>query len=405
MQGSIRVALAAIQRQRPKRSETDRLEPRLEVAVIKDTQAFAALEEEWDDLYHNSRGTTPYQSWAWLYSWWETYGEDRELRLITVRSEDGLLVGLIPLMLERRWGFGTLLFIGSWPRSHYLDVLVRRGWEAKAFEAGVEALRQMDGWHVADLRGIGPRATIWGFLEGWNGPRVDLQVKPLWEIEVKPWEEALASLSKKSRKMARRSLRSAEQDGASWVPAEDVERAARRLVALHREMRQGRGIPPERLSATYESYTVTAARRMTERGLGRISEFWRDGEVIVSSFLISDNDLTVAYMVGANQDANRRYQWSTHFIWDALNTARDRNSSYVSLLQGDEVYKRRWAKEVPYYRIYLGRNPIVWNLHLPIWRFNRAYRSLRSRIGAYGRSDTTPRWVKDVTKLLRRRGT
>src|SRR3712207_8446391 len=53
-------------------------------------------------------------------------------------------------------------------------------------------------------------------------------------------------------------------------------------------------------------------------------------------------------------------------------------SSYVSLLQGDEVYKRRWAKEVPYYRIYLGRNPIVWNLHLPIWRFNRAYRSLRS---------------------------
>jgi CelD/BcsL family acetyltransferase involved in cellulose biosynthesis len=407
MQRSIRVALAAIQRQRLKRSETDRLEPRLEVAVINDTHAFAALEEEWDDLYHNSRRATPYQSWAWLYSWWEAYGEDhkrRDLRLITVRSEDGLLVALIPLMLERRWGFGKLLFIGSWPSLHYLDMLVRRGWEAKACEAGVEALRQMDGWHVADLRGIAQTATIWGLFEGWNGPRADLQVKPLWEIEVKPWEEVLASLSKKSRKMARRTLRSAEQDGARWVPAEDVERAARRLIALHREMRQGRGIPPERLGARYESYTVTAARRMSERGLGRISEFWRDGEVIISSFLIFYNDLTITFMVGANQEANRRYQWSTLFVWDAVNTARDRNSSFVSLLQGDEVYKTRWAKAVPYYRIHLGRNPLVWNLHRPTWGCNQAYRWLRRRIGEYVRSDTTPRWVKDVTKLLMRRG-
>jgi CelD/BcsL family acetyltransferase involved in cellulose biosynthesis len=385
--------------------QPDRMKPCLEVAVIRDPQAFAALEEEWDDLYHNCPRATPYQYWAWLYSWWEAYGEGYELRLITVRSGEGLLVGLIPLMLERRWGFGKLLFIGTGLASDYLDVLVRRDWEAEVCEAGVQALEHMDGWHIAELRNIGPTATIWDFLKGWNGPRIDLQQGPLWVIEVKPWDELVKSLPKSQRTPARRTLRRAEEDGVHSVLSgpEEAEQAARRLLALHREQRLGRNILPERLTAWFESYTLAAARRMTECGLGGISEFWRDVEVIVSSFLIFDNDLTVPYMVGANQEAMRRYQWSTLFIWDALNIARSRNCSYVSLLTGPEEYKQRWSKEVPYYRIVLGRSPILWRFYLSIWRCYRAYRSLRLRVRGYLRSDTTPKWVKDTAKLMRRR--
>jgi CelD/BcsL family acetyltransferase involved in cellulose biosynthesis len=262
-------------RHRPKRSQADRMKPCLDVAVIRDPRAFAALEEEWDDLYHNCPRATPYQSWAWLYSWWEAYGEDYELRLITMRSGEGLLVGLIPLMLERRWGFGKLLFIGTGLASDYLDVLVRRDWEAEVCEAGVQALEHMDGWHIAELRNIGPTATIWDFLKGWNGPRIDLQQGRLWVAEVKPWDELLASLSRNNRKAVHRRLRRAQEDGVRCMLAgmEDVERAARRLVALHREMRRGRNIVPERLTTRFESYTLAAARRMTERGLGGFPSF------------------------------------------------------------------------------------------------------------------------------------
>jgi hypothetical protein len=290
------------------------MKPCLEVAVIRDPRTFAALEEEWDDLYHNCPRATPYQSWAWLYSWWEYYGKNYELRLITVRSGEGLLVGLIPLMLERRWGFGKLLFIGTGlAASDYLDVLVRRDWEAEVCEAGVQALENMDGWHVAELRQVGPTATIWDFLKGWNGPRSNLQEQQSLVIEVKPWEELLMSIKKQQRSNARGALRRAQKDRVRCVLAgvEGVEQAARRLVALHQEMRQGRNIVPERLTARFESYILAAARRMTECGLGGISEFWRDGEVIVSNFLIFDNDLTVTYLLGANQEAMRRYQWST----------------------------------------------------------------------------------------------
>src|SRR3712207_7209742 len=96
-----------------------------EIVVLEDSEAFAALEGEWEELYRHCPSATPFQSWAWLYSWWEHYGEGRyELRLVTLRSEEGLLVGLIPLMLERRWGFGPgpLLFLGT-PHPAFKDLL------------------------------------------------------------------------------------------------------------------------------------------------------------------------------------------------------------------------------------------------------------------------------------------
>src|SRR5215216_274124 len=109
-----------------------------ETTVLEDTKEFAALEEEWEDLYHNSSLATPFQSWAWLYSWWEFYGEGYELCLVTMRCK-GLLVGIIPLMLQRLWGcLERLLFIGTGITDH-LDMLVRRGWEDEVSAAGRHA--------------------------------------------------------------------------------------------------------------------------------------------------------------------------------------------------------------------------------------------------------------------------
>src|SRR3712207_9508983 len=102
-----------------------------EIVVLEDSKAFAALEEEWEELYRHCPSATPFQSWAWLYSWWEHYGEGRyELRLVTLRSEEGLLAGLLPLMLERRRGFGRLPFVGSY-HTGFNDLVVRGGWEGR----------------------------------------------------------------------------------------------------------------------------------------------------------------------------------------------------------------------------------------------------------------------------------
>src|SRR5918995_1592468 len=183
------------------------------VMIIDDVQRFAALEEEWAELHHHSPQATPFQSWAWLYSWWEFYGEGNELWLMTVRNDQGLLVGAVPLMLERSFGLSRLLFVATGP-TDYLDVLVREGWADRVLEALVQTLKQMSSsWQVVDLQQLRPDAVAWGICELWAGPQLNTWQDGCPIIEVKPHEELLSSLSKNLRRTVRHSLRRAEADG------------------------------------------------------------------------------------------------------------------------------------------------------------------------------------------------
>ena len=365
------------------------------VAVLKDSQDFAALEEEWTDLYDSSPLATPFQSWSWLYSWWEFYGERYELRLVTIR-DDGLLVGIAPLMLERRRVLSRLLFVGT-GITDYLDILVRQGWEARVYKVGVQALRQMDAWQVADLQQLRPEADAWSFFREWDGPRARVWQENCPLIEYKPWDELLMSIKRGHRSDARRTLRRIEEDGVQsrLVGPNDAERAARTLVALHREAWQGRDISLEHQTRRFETFLETTARRMMASGLGSISEFWRDGEVVASQFLLFGRNFIGQYLFGARQEVLQRYQVSSLNIWEIWNVARGSASIHVDLLRGEESYKLRWtSKIIANYRLILGRSRAFWSLYT-------GYHALCSKARRYSRAKHAPKWVKDAAEIYR----
>jgi CelD/BcsL family acetyltransferase involved in cellulose biosynthesis len=242
---------------------------RLYAEVLVEDRDFRLLKEEWENLYRNSPLATPFQSWAWLYSWWKSYREDYELRLVTLRHGN-LLVGLIPLILERRWGFFSRLILIGNGLTDYSDMLVREHWEAQVAEAGIDVLRRIDSWQVADLQEPRPEAAAWNIFQLWPGTQTHIFQSSCPVIDAKPWHELLMSLTAKQRSDVRRTLRRAEKDGVVCTPAskEDAEKAARRFVGLHREMWRGRDINPEHMTEKFESHMVTAASRLTSRGLG-----------------------------------------------------------------------------------------------------------------------------------------
>jgi CelD/BcsL family acetyltransferase involved in cellulose biosynthesis len=371
-----------------------------EVAIIRSEQEFAGLEEQWEELYCDSPLATPFQSWAWLYSWWEIYGKDYELWLITVRNDRGLLVGVVPLMLERMAGFDRLLFAGTGLTDH-LDVLAREGWEGSVSEALARTLRRMTSWQVVDLQQLRPGAVAWGLLRWWDGPLLRVWQDGFPVVDVRPWDELLMSLSKNLRSTVRRTLRRAEADGVSrkLASVDDAEGAAIRLVALHRELWQERDIGSEHLTNRFESYVIAVARRMIARGFGGITEFWRDGEVVISDFWVCGHDFLGTYMLGANQAALQRYQWSSLYIWDAINIARSTGKNRIDLLRGEEPYKLRWSSEIiPNHRLILGR-------HWTTWAPYAGYHLLYSKTRRYANSESAPRWIKNaagVYRILRR---
>jgi CelD/BcsL family acetyltransferase involved in cellulose biosynthesis len=404
---------------------------RLDHTVVRETGGFASLREEWDDLYRNCPSATPFSSWEWLFSWWEVYGEGSyKLRLITLRDRtSGLLVGLLPFMARR----GRLFFLGDSARAlywyimtPYKDVLVREGWEQEVAEAGARALEEMGGWRVADLQELMPHSAAWSIFRLWDGPKVSVPITDYVLIRTNSWDEPLSSLSKNARKAARKTLRRIEEDGVICEPAapEDAERAASTLVELHRELWRGRRIDPEDLTPRYETFMHAAARRVTERGIGRVSEFRRqeDGEVLVSQFLLFDKGFVGAYVIGAGEEASRRYQFTTLYIWDAIEVARNRSSAYVSMMHHASWDKLRWASEVvSSHRAILGRRRAFLAPYAGYFMLRKQYYALRSgvqlrlhsdsnplcvekamekyyRLLSFIYSESAPRWIRGATK-------
>jgi hypothetical protein len=145
----------------------------------------------------------------------------------------------------------------------------------------------------------------------------------------------------------------------------------------------------------FESHLEAAARRMLARGWGSISEFRRDREVLISTFMVFGRDFTGTYMIGASQEARQRYQWSSLYIWDALNVARSKNHKRLDLLEGLEKYKLRWNPEIsPHYRLILGKRWVPWGLY-------SGYHILRSKAVWYARSENAPRWASDAADKYR----
>jgi CelD/BcsL family acetyltransferase involved in cellulose biosynthesis len=65
---------------------------------------FAALEGSWNSLYDSVDNATLFNSWDWLYTWWEVYAECdlRDLFILCFYEEDQL-VGIAPFQIERKY--------------------------------------------------------------------------------------------------------------------------------------------------------------------------------------------------------------------------------------------------------------------------------------------------------------
>lgn len=109
----------------------------LEVEVVRDIDGFNAIAADWDRLVDESAIDRLFLSHAWFRTWWESFGEGNELRIVIVRAA-GRLVAAAPMMRTRASIYGlkadTLHAIYN-PHTPRFDFIVGRNQDPQLYEA------------------------------------------------------------------------------------------------------------------------------------------------------------------------------------------------------------------------------------------------------------------------------
>ena len=327
------------------------------VEVRRCDTALVGLAAEWDDLFARCATATPFQAYAWLESWWRSYGRPGRLRLILVRHR-GRLVAAAPLQLRRRGGCPVLTPLGG-AFSDFTDVLVDDDAVEPALRRLVAALLREPGWQAVDFPETRPGAVAGTALPAaWPGRRWQTPASLCLELPAMPMEDFVAALPAHSRKTVRRrlnQLRKAAPD-VREVPAGEMDRAIGELLRLHALQWRGRGLNPEHVSPGFAGHLTRAVAGMAGSGQAALLEYRFDGELLASSLVLIGRDLVGGYLYGADPALRERVDVTTMLLADTLPLADRRGRATMSMLRGGEEHKRRWRpRESRNVRVVLAR--------------------------------------------------
>ena len=357
--------------------------PVTEVRTVREATAFDALAADWDALVDRCGAATPFQSHAWLSSWWHSYGRPGRLRVVTVRR-DGVLVGAAPLMLRRR-GLPLLAGVGQ-GLTDFLDVLLD---DAHAEQTAAVLARAMAvhlglgrPWAALDLRELRPGSAVHRIAEHWPGAARWLPDSLCQHLPGVPVEELLSRLPGRTRQRSRVKLRKLEAAGIETrtVPVEDVPRALGELLALHELQWRGRGVTPEHLRPRFAEHLSRSAERMAAEGRAAVRQYRLDGELVACDLTLQVRGLSAIYVYGVHPDLRERVDVAGILFRESLAHAAATGRGELSLLRGEEPYKQRWRPDqARNERLLLGGAPAVAVHAAAIGLRAGAVRSLRAR--------------------------
>ncbi|MCX4966495.1 GNAT family N-acetyltransferase [Streptomyces sp. NBC_00654] len=332
----------------------------LSVTLCRDPREFGALGGQWDALHRRCATATPFQSHAWLHSWWLSYGQEGRLRVVLARR-GGRLVGAAPLMLVHR-PMPLLVPMGG-GISDFFDILVDEDEAGRAASALARGLDRAARHTVIDLREVRPDASAQLLFGMWPGARSRLTDSTCLELPAEPVDVLVRRMSSARRQRVRSKLRKADALGivCEPVPEHGVPAAVGRLLRLHELQWRGRSVNPEHLTARFHAHLVRATRRMVRDGEASLTEFRMGGEVVAVNMALHSGRLTGGYLYGAHPSLrDRKVDMATMLLRDVAGQAAGTGRDVLSLLRGSEQYKSHWQPvSVVNQRLLLARSALA----------------------------------------------
>lgn len=336
----------------------------LSVEAITDFRSFEALEPVWNRLLQESRINNPFLSHEWLHTWWESFGENKELCVLMVKDGDEVL-GLAPLMLSRRRFYGLpLRCLGFVYNSHTprCDFIVARRADEVCRAIWNYIRAQKDRWRVLELCQLPAGSPA---LEKFSGlAPADGFSTELWPSSHSPylslegsWDSYFAGLDRKHRQNLRRRLKRLQEAGQ--VAVELVSSGAEIECAFEDALRlEGSGWKEEAGTAIgsrpeLRRFYSLLAERMSQRGWLRLYFLTVNGRRVAFGYFLWHQKKI--YLLKQGYDRNFSSYSPFNLLCSLiLEEAFAGGIEEFDFLGESETWKHDWTQDVrPHYWLYV----------------------------------------------------
>jgi CelD/BcsL family acetyltransferase involved in cellulose biosynthesis len=301
--------------------------------------ALDGLAAEWDDLFDRCAAASPFQAYAWVHSWWRSYGAPGRLRVHLVRHR-GRLVGAAAFQLRRRAGALVLTPLGG-SITDFTDVLLDDEFAATAAHVLATTILRDRGWHVIDFPESRHGTDL---VPAWPGKHHQTAGSLCLELPAGEMEDLVRNLPPHSRKTVRRRLNQLKKASPEVreSAADEAPQAIENLLRLHGRQWQGRGGNPEHFAPPFSAHLTRAIPDMIRNGQAALHEYRFDGELLACSLLLIGRDLVGGYFFGVDPALRGRVDVTTMLLSDALPLAHRLGRPTMSMLRGAEAHKSTW---------------------------------------------------------------
>ncbi len=335
------------------------------------SQGFAALQAEWNQLLQRSRYNTIFLTYEWQTTWWECLGEG-DLWIVAFRCADNdALVGIAPLYLvtpERgRWaGKRKLNLVGCIEVSDYLDLIIAKGWEPSVYAA-------FNNWLCS------PSAPKWDVLDLCNLPQDSLTYQnfhtildpAMYQVEIKQedvapqfplplrYEHYLQDqVEKKQRHEIRRKQRRIEREtevNFYYVgPQDNLVAEIDDFVALQQASREDKA---QFMTPQMRFFFGQMAEVMQKAGWLRLCFLTINGEKAAALLGFEYNRRYLLYNSGYDPEAYPHLSPGWVLVAYAIQYAIAVGNQVFDFMQGDEEYKYRFgSQDYAVMRVLVSRN-------------------------------------------------
>jgi CelD/BcsL family acetyltransferase involved in cellulose biosynthesis len=302
------------------------------------------LAPEWETVFRADPNATPFVSPGWGLAWMRHWGTEADPWIVTVRDDDGKLLGLAPLAIERRAAIRVLKLIGKEPGDYWDVLALPEHREAVACEVAGEMARRGDEWDVFTFDGQPDEAATESVFsqqslrvrrrEPTRCPRITLPGD---------FDQYLSELPGSHRANVRKVIRRLDGGDVTLHEVQEIERldvAIPRWHELHLRRWDAHRDPisPSHLTSSFRDFMLDATRVLLPQDLAAVWEF-RMGEEVVGVYLNFLDANSFYWYLGGFEPRLSKLGIGKMSIAHGIRWSIATGRRYFDFTRGDESFK------------------------------------------------------------------